>query len=198
MRRLPISWLFLIVALLTLVSCETTESFKRSITSRVGSMTSGVDENLFAQVPGHEKDEVDKAALALIVIEEKVRLAELKTELATLEKRYAGYGEHLTRNLQQEAALGLDIAKLEAIDRSGLGDKDYNTKKISDLKSKRLGMEAQRAKIETQLATAKRQISDLAKRIEEQEEGIEVLEPGQEQKGKDIEGMETGEGELHQ
>ncbi len=171
MRRVLMVPSFILVALSVLVSCETT----RSLTSKVSSITSRVDEGLFAQVPEHERDDVDKAALALMVSEEKVKLAEMKTGLADLRKKYRRYEEYLAKKFQKEAALGLDIAKLEAIDRSGLGDKDDNAKKIADLKSETLETEAQRVKIEAQLATARRQISDLTKRIEEQTEKIEVL-----------------------
>jgi chromosome segregation ATPase len=198
MRRLLISCLFIVVAFSSLVSCETTKTLKGSITSKVSSITSSVDENLFAQVPEHEKHNVDKAALALMVSEGKVKLAEMKTELANLQKKYARYEENLAKKLQKEAALSLDIAKLEAIDRSDLGEKDDNAKKIADLRSKKLGIEAQRVKIEAQLATANRQISGLTKQIEEQAKEIEELETGKEQKQKEIESPETGEGELNQ
>ena len=198
MRKVLISPLFIVVAFSVLVSCETTKTFKGLITSKVSSITSSVDENLFAQVPEHERDDVAKAALALRVSEEKVKLAEMKTELANLQNKYVRYGENLAKKLQKEAALGLDIAKLEAIDRSDLGDKDDNTKKIADLKSKKLGIEAQRVKIEAQLATAKRQISDLTKQIEEQAEQIDVVATGKEQKEKEIESPETDEGEPNQ
>lgn len=195
MRKVLISPLFIAVAFSVLVSCETTKTFKDSITSKLSSITSSVDENLFAQVPEDEKDNVDKAALALMVSNEKVKLAEMKTELGNQQKKYARYEENLAKKLQKEAALSLDIAKLEAIDRSDLGDKDANVKKIADLRSKKLGIEAQRVKIEAQLATAKRQISGLTKQIEEKAEEIEELATGKEQKQKEIESPETGEGD---
>ena len=197
MRRLLISCLFIVVAFSILVSCETTKTLKGSITSKVSSITSSVDENLFAQVPEDEKDNVDKAVLALMVSKEKVKLAEMKTELGNLRKKYARYEENLAKKLQKEAALSLDIAKLEAIDRSDLGDKDDNAKKIADLRSKKLGIEAQRVKIEAQLATAKRRISGLTKQIQEQAKEIEELETGKEQKQKETESPEAGEGELN-
>jgi chromosome segregation ATPase len=180
MRRLLVLSLVIAVAFSVLVSCETT----RSLTSKVGSITSRVDEDLFAQVPEQERGDADKAALTLMVSEEKVKLAEMKTELANLQKKSAGYEEDLAKRLQKEAALGVDIAKLEAIDKAGLGDKDDNTRKIADLKSKRLESEAQRVKIEAQLATTKRQIRDLTKQIEERAQKMEVLATGEGQKEK--------------
>ncbi|NVL93347.1 MAG: hypothetical protein HWN71_09985 [Desulfobacterales bacterium] len=194
MRRLLILSSLIVVALLVLVSCETT----RSITSKMGSMTSRVDEDLFAQVPEQERGDVDKAALTLMVSEEEVKLAEMKTELATVRRQYARHREDLADKLQKEAALGLDIAKLEAIDRSGLGDKDDNARKIADLKSKRLEIEAQRVKIEAQLATAKRQFRGLTKQIAKQAKEIEGLKTGEVRKEKETEGPEAGKGEPSQ
>ncbi|UCF71838.1 MAG: hypothetical protein JSW35_06405 [Deltaproteobacteria bacterium] len=191
MRRLLVLSLVIAVAFSLLVSCETT----RSLTSKVGSITSRVDEDVFAQVPEQERGDVDKAALALMVSEEKVKLAEMKTELANLQKKCAGYEEDVAKRLQKEAALGVDIAKLEAIDKAGLGDKDDNTRKIANLKSKKLESEAQRVKIEAQQATAKRQMRDLTKQIEEQAQKMEVLATGKGQKEKETESPEIGEGE---
>jgi chromosome segregation ATPase len=171
MWRALILSLAIVVSFSVLVSCETT----RAITSKVGSITSRVDEDLFAQVPEQDRDNVDKATLALMVCEENVKLAQMNTELATVQRRYAGYQEDRAKKLQQEAALGVDIAKLEAIDKLGLGDRDDTTKKIADLKSKRLEIEAQRVKIEAQLATAKRHIRDLTTQIEEKTKEIEGL-----------------------
>ena len=184
----------IVVAFLVLVSCEAT----RSITSKMGSITSRVDEDLFAQVPEQQRGDVDQAALTLMVSEEEVKLAEMKTELATVRRKYARYQEDLANKLHKEAALGLDIAKLEAIDRSGLGDKDDNARKIADLKANRLETEAQRVKIEAQLATAKRHIRGLTKQIAEKEKEIEGLKTGEVRKEKETEGPETGEGEPSQ
>jgi chromosome segregation ATPase len=184
----------IVVAFLVSVSCETT----RSITSKMGSITSRVDEDLFAQVPEQQRGDVDQAALTLMVSEEEVKLAEMKTELATVRRKYARYQEDLANKLHKEAALGLDIAKLEAIDRSGLGDKDDNARKIADLKSNRLETEAQRVKIEAQLATAKRHIRGLTKQIAEKAKEIEGLKTGEVRKEKETEGPETGEGEPSQ
>ncbi len=194
MRRLLILSSLIVVAFSVLVSCEAT----RSITSKVGSMTSRVDEDLFAQVPEQERDDVDKAALTLMVSEAEVKLAETKTELATVQRKYVRYQEDLAEKLQKEAALGLDIAKLEAIDRSGLGDKDDNARKIADLKSNRLEIEAQRVKIEAQLATAKRQIRGLTKQIAKQAKEIEALKAGEVPKEKETEGPKAGEGKPSQ
>ncbi len=65
---------------------------------------------------------------------------------------------------------------MEAIDRSGLGNKEDNINDIADLKSKKLKIEANRIKIEAKRDTTQRKIDDLTKQIEEQETKIMNLE----------------------
>jgi chromosome segregation ATPase len=178
MRRVTMLSLFVVLCLSAFLGCETTNNLKGKLTSKVSSMTSSVDEDLFAQVPEDEREGVEKAAFALKVSEEKLKLAELKIELADLQKKHAGYEEDLTDKLHKEAQLALDLAKLEAIDRSELGEKEDNIKKKADLRSKKLGVEAERVKIEAKVATSERHIDQLTEQIEEQKKTIEALETG--------------------
>ena len=178
MRRVAILSLFIVLCLSVFLSCETTKSLKGKLTSKVSSMTSDVDEELFAQVPETQREDVEKAAFALKVSEEKMKLAEMKTDLADFIKKRAGYEEDLAGRLHKEAQLALDLAKLEAIDRSDLGEKEDNIKKKADLKSKKLEVEAERVKIEAKVATSERQINQLTEQIEERKKTIEALEMG--------------------
>jgi len=69
----------------------------------------------------------------------------------------------------------VDLAKLEAIDRSGLGKKEDNIETIADLQAKKLGIEANIVKIEAKLITTERRIKDLTKQIGKQAEKIESM-----------------------
>ena len=158
------------------VGCATTQEIKGSITSKVSSITSDVDQNLFAKVPEDKKAEVKKAEFDLKVSEEKVKLAELKKDLASTQENYAGYEQDQAQKYRQEAAIALDIAKTEAIDESGLGKKDDNIKVIADLKSKKLRMKADRVNVEGKLSTTKLRISSLTEQIKAQEEKIKGME----------------------
>jgi hypothetical protein len=165
------------------IGCTTTQEIKGTITSqvdtitsKVSSITSNVDQNLFAQVPEDNQGKVKKAELDLMISEEKVKLADLKEELASTRAKYAGYEQEQAQKYRQEAAITLDIAKTEAIDKSGLGKKDVNIKAIADLKSKKLRMEADRINIEAKLTTTKLQISNLTEQIKVQEEKIKGME----------------------
>ena len=157
-----ISLIFLL-ALSLLTGCEAT----RSLTS---SISGSSDENLLAQVPAEEREEVKKAEFDLQVAEEKVKLAEMKTELASLQKKYADYEEDAVDEHRKKAEVSVDLAKLEAIDRAGLGEKQAN---IEDIEFK---IEVNRIKIDAKRDTTGEKINDLRKQIEEQETKIINLE----------------------
>ena len=163
-----ISLIFLL-ALSLLTGCEAT----RSLTS---SISGSPDENLLAQVPAEEREEVKKAEFDLQVAQEKITLAEMKTELASLQKKYADYDEDAADEYKKKAEVSVDLAKLEAIDRAGLGEKQANIKDIADLKAKELKIEGNRIKIEAKRDTTGEKINDLLKQIEEQETRIINLE----------------------
>ena len=157
-----ISLIFLL-AFLLLTGCEATRSLTKSGSS---------DENLLAQVPAEEREEVKKAEFDLQVAEEKTALAEMKTELASLRKKYADYEEDAADEYKKKAEVSVELAKLEAIDRAGLGEKQENIEDIADLKAKELKIEANRIKIEAKRDTTGEKINDLMKQIEEQETKI--------------------------
>lgn len=163
-----ISLIFLL-ALSLLTGCEAT----RSLT---GSMSGSSDADLLAQVPAEEREEIKKAEFDLQVAEEKMNLAEMKKELASLQKKYADYEEDAADEHRKKAEVGVELAKVEAIDRAGLGEKQANIEEIADLKSKELKIEANWIKIEAKRDTTGAKINDLLKQIEEQETKIMNLE----------------------
>jgi hypothetical protein len=165
------------LTLLLFVGCETT----KGLTSRMKSLTSTVDDELFSQVPAEERQEVLKAEFDLRVAEEKAKLADLKMKLAQLQRKHAGDEENMADKCRAKASVAVDLAKLEAIDRSGLGEKNDNLKAIADLKSKKLELEADTIKLEARRAATERQINDLTKQIEDRAEEIEGMKMGDEQ-----------------
>ena len=172
MKTLRYTSLVFLLALSLLTSCETTRKLTSSISG-----TSNTDE-LLAQVPSEEQKEVHEAAFNLQVAEEKLKLAEMKAELASLQKKYADYQEEMAKKYQDAAAVKLDLAKVETVDKANLGEKENNINKIADLKSKILRIEADNIKIEAKRDTTEQKITGLTKQIEEQETKITNLEAG--------------------
>ena len=148
MKRFLYINLTLLFAFSLLFGCATTESITSSITSKVSSITSDVDQDLFAQVPEDQKEGIQKAECDLKVNEEILKLAELKYDLATNQKEYAGYKQDLAEKDLKAASFSLDIVKLEAIDRSGLGKKEGNIKDIASLKTKKHKIEGDVVELE--------------------------------------------------
>ena len=144
-----ISLIFLL-ALSLLTGCEATRSFTSSISG-------SPDENLLAQVPAEEREEVKKAEFDLQVAEEKLKLAEMKTELASLQKKYADYEKDAADEYQKQAAVSVNLAKLEAIDKAGRGKKKENIEELADLKARRLKIEVNKIKIEAKRDTTGRE-----------------------------------------
>ena len=185
MKRFGHISLALLFAVSVVFGCEATQNIKKTMASKVKSFGSKVDEELYAQVPEENREGVAKAECNLKVFEEKVRLADLRKGLALKGKTYADYELDLANNFRKESGIILDITKLEAIEKSGLGEQEGMIEEIANLKSKKLKVEAERVKIDSKLATTKLHIQELTKQIEAQEQNIEAMnmdeKPGQEE-----------------
>ena len=175
MRRFQYLVLIVALTLLLPISCETAKGLKGSITSKMSSFTSSVDDKVYSQVPAEDRQEVRKAEFDLKVAKEKVRLANLKMDLAPVQKNYAGYEEDLADKYHEEAVVSVELAKLEAIDRAGLGQKVNNIETIADLQAEKLTLEADMVQIKAKMVTTERRIKDLTKKIEKQAEKIEGM-----------------------
>lgn len=178
MQKLWCIGVIIVLSLCLSTGCATTQSIGESISSTVGSWTSPVDESLYAQVPEEERDAVKKAEFDLILSQQKLKLAELKMNLASERENYGDYGRDLAKKRHKEAEIAVDIAKLEAIQKEGLGDSEKAIEILADLKAKKLGLKADQVKIEGKIATTQSRINDLLGQIQTQEESIKALEVG--------------------
>jgi hypothetical protein len=160
--------LALLIAFLFSTGCETTRNIQKSITS----IRSPAYHELITQVPEDIKDDVYKAEFDIKVSGEKLKLAKLKNNLAVNQENYSDSEVDLAKKLYEQAEITLEIQKLEAIMKSGLGENKDNIKTLANLKSKKLRSEADRINIEAELETTKLVINDLLKQIEGREEMI--------------------------
>ena len=185
--------LALLIAFIFSIGCETTKNLQKSITSP----GSPAYLELITQVPADMKDDVYKAKFDMKVSGEKLKLAKLKNKLAVNQKNYSDTEVDLAKKLYEKAEITLEIQKLEAIMKSGLGENKDNIKALANLKSKKLRTEAYRIKIEAELETTKLVINDLLKQIEAREEIIKDMNMGEEEKEESVknsitEPIETG------
>ena len=167
--------IFLLSVILAVSSCATMGDLKTSISTKVTSITSNVDPNLVAKVPGDQRSGFSKAEFAVKVAEEKMKLASMKSELAGKKEKYANYEEDMVNIDMKDVSLDYDIVKLQAIDASGLGKKEDNIKKLTNLKLKKVELQADRIKADANMAAVKQQMNALSEKIKAQEEQIQVL-----------------------
>ena len=166
------------VAVLTLsflAGCAATQEVKTSITSKVSSLTSNVDPAVVSQIPADKKEGFPQAEFALKVADQKVKLAKLKSELASGQKKLAGYEEDLASDFQKEAEIDYDLVKIEAIINAGLGKKEDNPKIKANLQSKKLQLQADRIKINSNIDVAKLKIKSLSEEVTKLDEAIKVM-----------------------
>jgi len=175
MKRFSFINLILILIVILAVGCETTKNFKRSISSKVDSMTSDVDQKLYEQVPEDKREGIPEAEFELELNENKEILAGLKKERGIDELKIIGYDLDVASKERKKAAIALDIKKMEAINSVGLGEKEKNINNIADLKAKVLKIDADIVKLKAKQANMEVVIDDLNKQIEEQEKKIKGM-----------------------
>lgn len=163
--------LALLIAFIFSIGCETTRNLQKSMTS----IGSPAYRELITQVPADMKDDVYKAEFDMKVSGEKLKLTKLKNKLAVNQENYSDSEVDLAKKTYEQAEITVEIQKLEAIMKSGLGENKDNIKALANLKSKKLRTEADRIKIEAELETTKLVIDDLLKQIEAREEMIKDM-----------------------
>jgi len=175
MKRFSIINLTLILIVTFAVGCKTTQSFKQSISSTVDSITSDVDQDLYGQVPEDKREGIPEAEFDLELNKNKEILAKLKKERGINELKIIGYDLDIASKARKNAAIALDIRKLEAINSVGLGKKEKNINSIADLKAKIFNFNADIVKIEAKQANVEVVINDLNRQIEEQEKKVKGM-----------------------
>lgn len=155
-----------------------------------GALTKTPIAGLYAQVPDNFRKPVQKNELDLKVAEAKLELAEDRLALskathklmgmelnhAAKTETYADYTFAYHKVLRQKALIQLEIAKSEAVNRAGLGEKAENIRTIGDLTGQKLSVESQAVRIKTEMDTLKLEVDALARQIDAQKEVVAELE----------------------
>lgn len=175
MKRFSFIDLTLILIVALAVGCETTKDIKRSMSSKIDSITSDVDQELYGQVPEDKRKGIPEAEFDLELNENKEILARLKKELGINELKIIGYDLDIASKARKKAAIALDIKKLEAINSAGLGEKEKNINTIADLKAKIFKIDGDIVKFKAKQANVEVVINDLNKQIEEQEKKVKEM-----------------------
>jgi multidrug resistance efflux pump len=128
-----------------------------------------------SQIPADKKEGFPQAEFALNVADQKVKLAKLKSELASDQKKLADYEEDLASNFKKEADVDYDLVKIAAIINAGLGKQEDNPKIKTNLQSKKLQLQADRIKINSDIDVAKLKIKLFSEEITKLDEAIKAM-----------------------
>ena len=109
---------------------DATRSVSSSVSSTVGSITSGIDEKQYAKVPEDQKIGIAEANEKIMLSEKKIKLAKEKSKYADLELDKANL-------LKEISSLEYDIVRQEAVKRAGLDVKGVSGEVIGELKAKK-------------------------------------------------------------
>lgn len=167
--------ILLLAGFFFIISCAATQELTSSVKSKASSITSAVDPALVNKIPADEREGFAKAEFDLNIATEKVKLAELKSELSGAQKKYVGYEEDLADSFRKEAEFDYDLVKIEAVIKSGLGKKDDNVKTKANLQQKKLNMQSNRIGIKANMENTKGKIDDLTAQIAKTEESIKAM-----------------------
>ena len=175
MKKFSFISLPLILIIAMAVGCKTTQNFKQSISSKIDSMTSDVDQELYGKVPEDKREGIPEAEFDLELNKNKETLATLKKERGINELKIVGYDLDIAGKNRKKAAIALDIKKLEAINSAGLGEKEKNRKTIADLNAKILSIDEDIVKIKSKQDSVEGVVNDLNRQIEEQEKKVKGM-----------------------
>jgi len=137
-----------------------------------GLFGSPVDAELAAQVPQDKRGAINKADYALACANMDVELAKLKEELADKQDDLANLTTKLAKSQARGAELALDIAKMEAIIASNLGNAEDTRKVLNDLKTDRTKNEAETIQYKSKVDQGTLFVRDWTQRVAAKEKTV--------------------------
>lgn len=165
-----------LLAAVLFCGCQTTDRV-RSLVGKTGIRTSTTPDPIaFQQVPKRNLVEAQKAAQDLRLARESNKLAELREELAKIEAELTEFESKVTLSRLNKRNALFKKAQFEAIDASGLGDKEENISAIGKLASRAAKYEASALKDDSQATILRRRAEHARAKVEAQAEKVVALE----------------------
>lgn len=156
--------------------CQATEQVKGFARKTGIRTTTTPDPIAFNQVPDRNKGDAIKAAKDLRLARERHKLTEQREELTKTEAELAEFElKAAASRLNQKSAL-FKQSQFEAIDKSGLGDKEENIAAIGKLASRAAKYESDALKDESQATILKRRADQQRVQVEAQAQKVAGLE----------------------
>ena len=166
------------VLCLLMGACSATKQMTQSLSS-----SPPADEDLYAQVPSDQRqgvytaeNKLQRAADGMVLAAEKLKLAKFRQDLATKRQKLAEQRNKLAKLIHEQSIVAVDIAKWEAIDAEGLGQKENNIKTLYNLRTKKAKIETEQLKYRRDIETLQLQEKELVGEVRTQEATVASLE----------------------
>ena len=158
--------------------CQATDRVK-GIVRKTGMRTPTTPDPIaFSQVPERNRAESIASAAALHLARERNKLAEMRVELTKIEADQAKVESDAASSRLDERTALFRKSKFEAIDKTGLGDKEENITAIGKLASRAAKNEATALRDEARVAILKRRADRLRVEVQAQADKVAGLEEG--------------------
>ena len=175
MKRKVTTLLAFLIAMTFMVGCVTTSGSKKSSSSGKKKAPPASYSQVPASLRGPVKEaqyDLRKAKDNSKLADEKVKLADLQKEWATLNDKNADYVKKLSDVQERKAEIVVEVRMAEAIDNAGLGDKADNIKNIANLRTKELDITTDEIKIQADIDTTELRLKQLDKQIRAQKAAV--------------------------
>tara|TARA_Y100001934_G_scaffold281013_1_gene389359 strand:- start:149 stop:682 length:534 start_codon:yes stop_codon:yes gene_type:complete len=156
--------------------CQATDQVK-GIVRKTGMRTSTTPDPIaFNQVPERNRAESIAAAEALRLARERNKLAEMRVELTKVEADLAKEESVAAASRLDERTALFRKSKFEAIDKTGLGDKEENIAAIGKLASRATKHESDALRSESKATILKRRAEQRRAEVDAQAKKVASLE----------------------
>ena len=156
--------------------CQATDRVK-GIVRKTGMRTPTTPDPIaFSQVPERNRAESIASAAALHLARERNKLAEMRVELTEIEADQAKVESDAASSRLDERTALFRKSKFEAIDKTGLGDKEENIAAIGKLASRAAKHQADALRSESKAAILKRRAQQRRAAVEAQAKKVAGLE----------------------
>ncbi len=156
--------------------CQATDQVK-GLARKTGIRTQTTPDPIaFNQVPDRNKEDAFAAAEALRLARERHKLTELREDLFKVEVELAQFERRAAANRLSERSALFKKSQFEAIDKSGLGDKEENIASIGKLASRAAGHDSNALKDEAQVTILKRRVDQRRAAVDAQAQKVAGLE----------------------
>ena len=134
--------------------------------------TDSKSETLYSQVPADDREKVDSLRYELKITEQAHVISQLKSDRDDLQYDRSVADRKRLDLLRQEQQYRVQLARMEAVDRNGLGDRIDNINSITDIHVDAIKVQQKRLSYERDVSVLEVKIAKMDVAISEQEDKL--------------------------